>query len=106
MTTTAMITKEIRKTNDGKSENKIDVKIKNKKNIKKKTSKKSNKTNKTTNNNIKFDKIKSGEDKYINVLYTNADTISNKFHEIESYISFYKADLVLITEYLSKICIK
>ena len=35
-------------------------------------------------------------------MYTNADTISNKFHEIESYISFYKADLVLITEYLSK----
>ena len=35
-------------------------------------------------------------------MYTNADTMSNKFHEIETHISYYNADLVLITEYLSK----
>ena len=35
-------------------------------------------------------------------MYTNADSITNKMCEIETYAKLYDADLILITEYLSK----
>ena len=45
---------------------------------------------------------KTKENKFINVMYTNADSLSNKLNETETYASLYKADVILITEYLSK----
>ena len=56
-------------------------------------------------NNIKNTekvKINKNEKDYLNVLYTNADSLSNKFHEVETHAEYYNADLILITEYLSK----
>ena len=38
----------------------------------------------------------------LNVMYTNVDSLTNKINEIETYAKLYKADLILITEYLSK----
>ena len=39
---------------------------------------------------------------FLNVMYTNTDSLSNKINEVEEYAKLYKADLILITEHLSK----
>ena len=101
MTTTATFMNEKRTliSSNTKPENKINEN-QNKNIIKEKMKKKSCEPNK--NPNIQIDETKTNENQFINILYTNADTMSNKFHEIETHISYYNADLVLITEYLSK----
>ena len=35
-------------------------------------------------------------------MYTNADSLTNKLNEIETYANYYDADLILVTEYLPK----
>ena len=35
-------------------------------------------------------------------MYTNADSLSNKLNEVETHAAYYDADLILITEFLSK----
>ena len=35
-------------------------------------------------------------------MYTNIDSLTNKFHELETCVNHYKADIILITETLSK----
>ena len=38
----------------------------------------------------------------LNILYTNLDSLSNKLNELEAHAELYKADIILITEHLSK----
>ena len=35
-------------------------------------------------------------------MYANADSLTNKIDELETYAKIYKADLILVTEHLSK----
>ena len=72
------------------------------KNTKIKTNK--NKINKSDRKNglNNITDTKKDHDSVINVLYTNADSISNKLNELKTHAAYYKADLILITEYLSK----
>ena len=63
--------------------------------------------NKNVNNDLHDFKNKTinatnKEVDFINVMYTNADSLTNKMDEIETYAKLYNADLILITEYLSK----
>ena len=67
--------------------------------------------NKIENKNHKKRKKKENEQKentdknitkHLNIMYTNPDTLSNKLNELESHAELYKADIVLIAEYLSK----
>ena len=60
-----------------------------------------NKTEKTnkTKKHITKDKCNNAE---INIMYTNLDSLSNKLNELETYAELYKADIILITEHLSK----
>ena len=38
----------------------------------------------------------------LNILYTNTDSLSNKFDELKTYIELYKSDIILITETMPK----
>ena len=42
------------------------------------------------------------KDKNICVMYANVDSLTNKMNEIETYVEVYKADIILISEHLSK----
>ena len=43
-----------------------------------------------------------GKCKYLNIMYANADSMTNKIDEIKTYAEQYQADLILITESLAK----
>ena len=58
-----------------------------------------NENNNKLNTNTKF--INENKN-FLNVLYTNADSLSNKINEVQTHATFYDADLILITESLSK----
>ena len=77
--------------------------------IKKKTKKYNKKRNfnkKKLKNCLKDkNKYKHIDDKNttpLNILYTNLDSLSNKLNELETHAELYKADLILLTEHLSK----
>ena len=58
--------------------------------------------NKKSKKNYKLNKTKITNKKTLNIMYTNVDSLANKLNEIETYASYYDADLILIAEYLSK----
>jgi len=61
---------------------------------------KSQKTNDHYNVNNEPTSIR--KDKTIIVMYANVDSLTNKLNELETYAEVYKADVILISEHLSK----
>ena len=96
-----LTTDEMKRINDLRNMDKHDHKTK----IKKPKKSKNINFNKNSNNG-QNDKTTSNnnaeENKFINVMYANADSLTNKIDELETYAKIYKADLILVTEHLSK----
>ena len=57
-----------------------------------------NVTYKTERTELKID----GKSQYLNIMYANADSMTNKLDELKTYAEQYQADLILITESLAK----
>ena len=55
----------------------------------------------TKNKTVNVNENKN-ESAHINVMYANVDSLSNKLFEVETHAAMYNADIVLITEHLSK----
>ena len=65
------------------------------------------KQKKSQTENLQKSEIKNvptsiNKDKNISVIYANVDSLTNKMNEIETYAEIYKADVILISEHLSK----
>ena len=68
----------------------------------KKENKKRKKTKKHKNKVIENKNENTKNNEHLNIMYTNVDTLSNKLNELQCHADIYKADIILIAEYLSK----
>ena len=67
-----------------------------------KTNKNYKNKNRKNKKQDKKNKTKFLNNKFLKIMYTNADSITNKLNEIETYANFYEADIILISEHLPK----
>ena len=56
-----------------------------------------NNKNDITDKDFKTEVLKKSIDD-LNILYTNIDSLTNKFDELQAYVNLYKSDIVMISE--------